>query len=316
MNIVGGLLNFPSMRFDAAERLALVRCVTGAYVLIYLLPRQRMFASIFEGDPALFDPVGLAHLLNGPLPPDVMNGVYLLTVALAVAFMVGLWFRVTGPALAICLLALLSYRNSWSMILHMHNTLVVHVALLGLAPAADAWSLDSQRGSSYPRRDATAWTALRWIVIVTLVPYFLSGLAKVLGPDGWAWASGSSLRDQVAVNAIRYHVLMDGAGTSLFGRLAEHTWLFTGMGILTFILELGAPLALLHRRAGLAWCVLTFGMHWGIFFVMGIVFRHQMWGVAFLPFVLLCLLRRSAPDGADRIDVASEAARVVPERAT
>ena len=50
------------------------------------------------------------------------------------------------------------------------------------------------------------------------------------------------------------------------------------------IIELGAPFALANRRAGMAWAALTWLMHWGIFFIMGIRFRYQMSGLIFLPF--------------------------------
>jgi len=47
--------------------------------------------------------------------------------------------------------------------------------------------------------------------------------------------------------------------------------------------ELGAPLALADRRVLRLWSVGAFAMHWGIYAVMGITFRHQMSGVMYGP---------------------------------
>ena len=54
----------------------------------------------------------------------------------------------------------------------------------------------------------------------------------------------------------------------------------------TPILELGAPLALLGHRLRYAWALGTFGMHWGIWAIMGITFWYHLTGLAFLPFLV------------------------------
>jgi hypothetical protein len=46
-----------------------------------------------------------------------------------------------GLVYAVLLLCLLCYRNSWSMIYHTDNVLVLHVLVLSLAPVADALAL-------------------------------------------------------------------------------------------------------------------------------------------------------------------------------
>ncbi|MGB5820172.1 MAG: DCC1-like thiol-disulfide oxidoreductase family protein [Saonia sp.] len=121
------------------------------------------------------------------------------------------------------------------------------------------------------------------ICAATVCTYFLSGIAKLAGDLAVEWASGSAMRSQVAVDAIRKEML-GAEAAPLFNLLFEHTWLFLGMGILTFVLELGAPLALVKRKWGMVWAVLTWMMHWGIFFIMGITFRYQMSGFMFLSF--------------------------------
>lgn len=51
------------------------------------------------------------------------------------------------------------------------------------------------------------------------------------------------------------------------------------------VVELGAPLVMLNKRIARLWVVLTLLMHWGVFFIMGIRFYHQMTGIIFLPFL-------------------------------
>ena len=270
------------------ERLAAARFAVGLYTLWYLLPRWTMFHRIARTSPDLFEPVGLARWLSAPLPPLVLDALYIVVVAAAAATMIGVAHRYVGPLFAVSLLALLSYRNSWSMILHMHNALVVHALVIGLTPASDAWSVDRWRSPRWPKGPmAPSWRygwPIRLIVGSTVVTYFLCGYAKLVGPQGLGWAAGQSLREQVAVNAIRYDVLTDIGSSSLFHMLYPHGWLFLLMGVGTFVLELGAPMALVHRRLGRLWALATFGLHWGIYFTMGIKFRYQMTGAAFVAF--------------------------------
>ena len=271
------------------ERLAAVRIGIGFYILWYLIPRREMFQNVFRTDPKLFDPVGLVWWLEGPLPPVFLDVLFGITILAALFVMAGFRTRVASPVLGLSLLLLLSYRNSWSMILHMHNGLVVQAMVLGFVRCADVWSVDAWLLTRrHPNRAPPGpdWR-YGWPIMLlgagVLSAYFLSGVAKLSGPEGLAWASGESLRVQVAVNAIRYEVLMLGSAP-LFKVLYGNLWLFWFLGLSTLVLELGAPFALAHRRFGKAWALLTWGMHWGIFFVMGIKFRYQMSGLAFLAF--------------------------------
>ncbi len=45
----------------------------------------------------------------------------LVTIALGLAFTTGVWFRVSGPAFALALLLLCTYRSSWGQLLHFGN---------------------------------------------------------------------------------------------------------------------------------------------------------------------------------------------------
>ena len=269
------------------QRLAVLRMATGGFTLWYLISRFDMLSHMVENFDA-FEPTGVLGTMQSPIGPEVFRGIMIVLLVLNILFILGWKFRYTGPAFAILTLVFFTYRNSWSMIYHNRNALVLHILILGLVASADAWSLDAwKRKQKNLAAKTTSWRygwPIMLISAVTVGSYLLSGIAKVAGDLAWEWANGNAMRSQIAVDALRKSVL--GAETApLFDLIYEHTWLFLGMGILTFFLELGAPLALLRKRWGKLWALFTFGMHWGIFFTMGIAFRYQMTGLIFLSFL-------------------------------
>lgn len=265
-------------------RLAILRIATGCFSLWYLLDRYSMLQHLSKSDATLFEPVGLANLLAGPLSPEISQMVLLATIGLNIAFILGWQFSWTGPAFSVGLLFFMSYRNSWSMIYHNYNSMVVTIFVLGLVASADALSLDRlNRSSPTPKADWRYGWPVKLICACTLAAYFLSGLAKVFGDLAWSWIDGSAMRSQIAVDALRKEML-GGSATSLFEWLYPHTTLFFIMGFGALILELGAPLVLLHKRLIVAWVVLTLSMHWGIYLIMGIDFPYHTSGLIFLSF--------------------------------
>lgn len=274
----------------SAARPALNRVATGAYTAYYLARRVRMFRAVHRTDPSLFRPVGPVKVLRRPLPAPVADALMYATIASDVAFTLGLRHRVTGPLHAALLTWSLSYRNSWSMIFHSDNNLVLHTAALGLAPSADAVSIDSlvaRRATGGPKTAApSSWryaAPVRGMQAVTAVNYFLAGYAKVAGPLGWRWADGEVLRRQMAADGLRKELLGSRAA-GLGIRLYPRTALFTVSAAGSLVLELAAPLALLDRRLARLWAVSAFSMHWGIFVIMGIRFRHNLSGVLYVPY--------------------------------
>ena len=291
----------------SATRLAVLRIVVGVAALVYYGPRFDYFSEIAASSPTLFEPAGLAVLLSAPVPVRLFQVIMACMVLANVAFIAGWRFQRTGPIFAGLLLWVLCYRNSWSMIYHVDNLIVLQVVILGLTRSADALSLDARDGRSalgpaagpLERRDAptptTTARAAGWhweygypimlLCAVTTVTYFLSGTAKVAGSAGWEWALGDTLRSQVAYDGLRKELIDRGASPLAFV-VFNNLALATVMGIGTLILELGAPLALLDTRIGRLWAAGTFAMHWGIYAIMGIVFWYHQSGLAFLPFLL------------------------------
>ena len=206
------------------------------------------------------------------------------TQAVNVLATVGVAHRVTGPLNAALQLWTLTYRNSWGMLYHNDNMLVLHQMVLGAGPTADALSVDAlvrRRGLApavFERRYGAVPVMLN---AVTSAVYFVSGVAKVRSSTGFGWASGDVLRGQIAI---------DGLGKDLFGStrpaagtaLYHRERLFTLMAAVSLAVELGAPLSLLDRRLGLAFSAAAWGMHIGIREIMGISFPYNTSGVSYL----------------------------------
>jgi len=283
-----------------AARLALLRILIGAFAFYLVMDHYSMWVRIGSTSASLFEPVGVVAILDQPLPPGVFQALVIACLVANVLFILGWRHRWTGPVFAALLLWVLCYRNSWSMIYHSANLVVLHVLILGLAPAADALALDARRAGSGRSREPrgaagvgparlagpTDWRygwPIRLICTVTVITYVLTGVAKVAGPLGWSWATGEALRSQIAADAIRKEVLGD-SGSSLFYLLYDQVWLFAILGPVSLAVELGAPLVMLNKRLRWAWVLSAFLMHWGIFFIMGITFRYHLSGVVFASF--------------------------------
>lgn len=276
-------------------RLAGVRILVGLFVLGYISYRLPLLRHMARQDPDIFAPVGqLAWLLGAPLRPALVDALIATTLALSLLFAAGILYRIVAPLLAVAVLAVTCYRSSWGMLFHSENLLFLHLCVLALAPAADVWSLDAWRRS---RRAATATSTasaaatpvdpdgaahgftLRLLAALTMATYFMAGVAK-LRNAGWGWVTGDLLRGHIAFDNLRKAEL--GAPfSSLGGLLLRHAWLFTPLAAFSVLIEVGAPLTLLHRNAARVWALAALGFHWGIVVLMRIPFHYPLSGVAF-----------------------------------
>lgn len=267
-------------------RPAALRVAVGIYSAVHNASRRRMFRDLHRQDPRRFKPVGPVRALRKPLPPRVADALFDLAQVTNAAHTLGLAHRVTGPLNAALQVWTLSYRNSWGMILHNDNTMVLHQVVLGLGPSADALSVDNlvRRVGLWPTHCSRAYGAVAPTMnLATAAVYLLSGIAKVRSPMGWRWAGGRSLREQIAADAIRKNLFGEDAPT--LAPLAHRSG--DAIGVLAagaLVIELGAPLALADRRLGRLFSLAALGMHWGIFAIMGIKFQYNMSGMAYLSF--------------------------------
>lgn len=279
-------------------RLAVIRVFTGVFSLWYLCRRGLWLKPFFRKSADLWDPIGLTTLLAGPLETDVVIGLGYATVVTGVMFTIGLWWRVVGPLFGVLLLFSVTYRNSWGMLFHTENTWVIHVLILGFTASADRLAVDPwirQRfgapilgllgfvsGSPAPHW-RYGWPVKMLQLTVTL-PYVVAAFAKVRGPAGWDWMYGENLRDQVGMNGIWY-AMTQGRAEAITYYIYDYDWPWVGMALLTLVVEFGAPLALVHRRIGYAFVAIVLGLHYGIWIVMGIGFKYQVTGAAFVCFL-------------------------------
>jgi hypothetical protein len=264
-----------------AARLALLRILIGGYALIYLLVRFQNLRSVARFDRADFRPVGLAGVLAEPLPNAVVTGLTLLALASAVPFVIGFRYRIFGPLFAIAFLWVTTYRNSFGMIFHTENLLALQLLLVGVAPAADAFSVGT-RGVAAPAADGRYGWAIRAMTWVTVIAYVLAGLAK-LKLAGLTWLDGELLRRHIAHDNLR-KLELGSFHAPLGAALVRYAAPFQLLSLVTVVIELGAPLALLGRRLGFAWCVGAWLFHVGVLALMAIPFPYQLSLIAYAPF--------------------------------
>lgn len=264
-----------------AERLGLVRFLVGAYALIYLTIRLPHLWSYGLVDFSRFVPVGVVSVADAPTLPWLYRGLVLATWALSLPFVLGWHHRYLAPLFAGLLLWVLSYSNSWGMILHTDNLLMMHVLVLAAAPAADAVSLDAARGAEVPGPGRRYGWPLKLMVAIAVGVYFLAGVAK-LRNSGVAFFDGDTLRNYVAWGNARKVAL--GSHHSPIG-----VWSLGLPGLFgllsggSLILELAAPVALFHRRLGILWAAMIWAFHLGVLALMAIAFVYPLTFIAFVP---------------------------------
>ncbi len=261
-------------------RLAALRILVDSFGVVYLLSRFTHLTNFEQLSARAFHPVGPVSLLSEPLPSSAVLALFLVALVSGIAAAVGYRYRAAGPVFGLSLLWVLSYRNSWGMIFHTENLLVLHALILGVAPAADAWSIDA-RDRVIPNANQRYGWAIQAMIIVVLLSYVVAGVAK-LRAAGISWASGHELRSHIAFDAVRKLEL--GSVHSPFGAaLVPHAWAFPPLAWLTLAFELGAPLALLGGRWARVWAVTAWGFHAGVLVLMAIVFPYALLGIAFAP---------------------------------
>ena len=270
-----------------ARRLAAFRVLTGGFAVTYLVLRFPYFLDLTDLDRGRWDPPGVLGPVASPPSAALVTAVLVLAVVSGAAYTAGWRFRWTGPVFAVSLLAVLSYRNGWGHLFHNDNLLVLHVLVVGLAPAAEAWSLDA-RGRTEPAEEVRFGFPLRLAAVLTVATYVVTGMAK-LRYAGGDWLAGDTLLHQIAFDNARKNVLGDEY-SPLAATVVGHPGLFRPMGALTILVELGAPIALLGRRWAAWWSASAWLFHVGIVALMWISFAYPLSFIAFAPFFRLEVL--------------------------
>jgi len=261
-----------------AERLATLRILIGGFSVVYLLARLPTFLGLPGMNPADFRPIGVVALLDSPLAPWANAAITIAAIITGFAFVIGWRYRIVAPVFAVLLLWALTYRSSWGMIFHTENLLALHVLVLSVSRAADALSV-SKSTATDPR--AYGWP-IRLLCVLTVITYLLAGIAK-LRLGGLQWSDGEVLRNYIATDNLR-KLLLGDVYSPIAVPLLGYESMFRGLAVLTLLLELGAPLALLGGRIRTGWVALVFGFHVGIVALMAIVFPYPLSGIGYASF--------------------------------
>ena len=280
---VGRLVTELDDRFRAPappERLAVLRVLVGGFGLGFLVVRLPHLLGVARADDPRFEPVGPLAWMDHPATPGVGQAVLAVALLGGVAFVAGWRWRVSGPLFALAFLAVTTYRSSWGQIFHTENLAALHLLVLAVSPAADAWSLDARRraGPPPPPSSDHGWP-VRLLSLLTVGTYAVAGWAK-LRNGGLGWVEGDVLRHHIAHDALR-KTLVGGSRSSLGVALLDHAWVFGPMAVTSLAIELGAPLALLGRRLRMLWAVAAWAFHLGVLALMGIGFPYPLSGIAF-----------------------------------
>ncbi|WP_257202918.1 hypothetical protein [Corynebacterium cystitidis] len=267
-----------------AERPAVLRIGVNGFSALHNALRRPTMRNIHRQPANRFHPVGVCRVLDKPLDPKVADAVFDTAQVVNALAVVGLAHRVTGPANALLQLWTITYRNSFGMILHNDNTLVLQQMAVGFGPSADALSVDAliREGRLIPDKYSRSYGGVNTLAnIAATAVYFISGVAKVRSDYGWGWASGVALREQIAADAVRKEVLGSQAPENA-KRLYNAKGPFGVLAAGALAVELLAPLALFNRTVGKLFSLAACAMHWGIWLVMGIKFKYNMSGVSYL----------------------------------
>ena len=211
----------------------------------------------------------------------VVDGLMLVNLIACWAAFLGLYYRFAAPVVALTCLYLLGMQNNFGKVDHSQNALMLSLIVMVFARAADVWSVDAWRRGWRPGHVMPKNAAYRWpqqmILLIVVLMYGAAGWSK-FDRHGWQWGLSDNLR-----NLWLSHQFTKNPPTRIGVWLAEYPTVYKGMGLSSLMLELCAPLALLHRWLRALIVPGLMALQLGIYLTMGVVFR------AMIP-VFLCLL--------------------------
>lgn len=267
------------------ERLAVFRVLLCTYAVAWVAFRTPFWVDLARLPSERSHPVGVLSPPGWALPPAAVLALSASTLVAGVAAAAGWRWRASGPALAAGFLVLGTHGASWGQVLHTEQLPALHLLILAASPAADALSIDARRaGGRRPPRSVGGHTCgwpLRALSLVTVATYAVAGVAK-LRYTGVGWVDGELLRNLVAHDNLRKRLLGDPS-SPLAPLVVGHPAVFAPAALLTLLVELGAPLALLGGRLRAVWAATAWAFHVGVLALMAVLFPYPLLGLAFAP---------------------------------
>lgn len=294
------------------SNLAVMRWIIGLFALDSMLSLRRALAGVSQRvELHHFAPVGPVRLLSEPLAESTSAMVMTATIVAGGFFAVGLAYRLTGPLFGVLALWVLAYRNSWGFVYHTQQLMALHLLILGFAPSADRFSVDAWlrkqawypgwarfvAGSAIVAKQGPSFRygwPVQLAIVVTGLAYWIAGIAKLRYGGGLEWVTEGVLAQHVGDNALRYILYRDQTREVTFQLFQLGGAVPVMLGGASMLLELTAPLAILHRRFAYLVAASLFGFHLGVYWLMGIRFPYQMSGVCFAVFLRWDLMLKIA----------------------
>lgn len=267
----------------AARTLGLFRVAFYAAVfLIYFGLDDRPWTQV---SPAFWMPVSVFRFLDGP-PRDalwmgILQAVWKVSLLASAAGVLTRFSTFVSAALAVYLLGL---PQNFGKIDHMDGIVVILLGILFVSRCGDAVSLDdflSRKAHGAKPREAGnleyRWPIVLGQILFTLV-FFAAGIAK-LRVSGLAWMAAGNMR-----HLLIEHRYTHTPPTDLGLIAARFAIICSGAAILTIVLELSMPLAVLSRRLRWPLLIALLLLQTGIALALGVYFTPYLAGyLLFVP---------------------------------
>lgn len=268
-----------------AENLAIARVLLFGFVAQHNYPYERWYKFTEE----FWDPVSFFAAWHVPL---LVEGVVAVLVPLlrivSLSAALGIAFRWTAPIATLLFWYLKGMQQNFGKVDHSDCALALGLLALSFSHAGKVWSLPLPKAlRQTPQAQPASSPEYRWplqlILLVIVVMYFSAGWNKH-DRSGWSWALSDNLMRQMLS-----HEFSRNPPTNIGVFLSGWPWACQALGLWSLLVELLAPLALLHRRLGLVMVLSLMALQFGIYVTMGVYFGgmipvflsqlpwHEMW---------------------------------------
>src|SRR5690606_34690977 len=199
--------------------------------------------------------------------PLLVEGVVAMLVPLlrivSLSAAMGLAFRWTAPMATVLFWYLKGMQQNFGKVDHADCALALGLLVLTCSHAGKVWSLPLPKVlRRTPRTEPAKSPEYRWplqlILLVIVVMYFSAGWNKH-DRSGWSWALSDNLMRQMLA-----HEFSRNPPTEIGVFLSGWPLACRALGLWSLLVELLAPLALLHRRLALVMVVNLMALQLGI----------------------------------------------------